>query len=498
MLCFFPAIVLGCLGYVEVYVYPKIALVQQLFNMGYLDPSNVRDPGYPIWLLILSEISGLSTINLFFLPIGAFLFSLMYFCIARKIFENSAIAFFFAIYSTWDISLMGEYNATFYALTHPIYLLFILLILQLRETKKTKILCCLYMFFIGSFLIHSEAPLWMIVAIVIINSASLMENRLKKNDRAKIKMGHLAAFSFIIIFLSFNSLFYDVWIKRLKNFNPSEPLSLLLTSKLKPGPWTAEKYLTSLYDPLLNWLRILQYMIIFLPIFLAILSNVRKFIMKSGRIALGQKEMYLYLWFMFIVTAFIDAVAYSVVGWVSLKYIGLVFPILTIVSLYQLGVKKNFRVVILSILMALVFSNAILYMNSLHERITRYNDIEAGADWLFKNSPQGKMLLTDLPTYGKFLIKTVIYNTSFTPCFYNSHIYEELFILNSSSVNISSSLEKKFDYLVVDYKSCKRPIQTIGNKYYEPLLFHLHNIDNKVALHRVYVDNIVLIFESNN
>ncbi|MEM2741208.1 MAG: hypothetical protein QXD95_03570 [Nitrososphaeria archaeon] len=361
------------------------------------------------------------------------------------------------------------------------------------ENKKRITLCCLYLLFIYAFYIHVEAPVWMIIALLAINLSLFVRIKHRGSERGRIYTGLLMALSFIVIFLSFNPIFYDVWLQQLKCFNLSEPLSLLLTSKLTPGPWTREKYLTSLHAPLLNYLRVFQYVIILFPIILAIFKSVKK-VITAKTLELGGKKVHSYLWLMILLTAFTDIAAYSVGGWISLKYVGLMFPILTVASLDYLKVRKWLKMVTLLILMFIVFSSAIFYLGSLIKGLTTFTDIEAAANWFFKYPKEGKILLTDVSTFGKFKIKATILNTSFIPYFYNWRIYEELFKLNYSFSN--SNFSKEIDYLIVDYKSSNRPTQTIRNKYYEPLFPYLQRVNNKRNLNRIYDDGIIWIFES--
>jgi hypothetical protein len=98
-----------------------------------------------------------------------------------------------------------------------------------------------------------------------------------------------------------------------------------------------------------------------------------------------------------------------------------------------------------------------------------YAQVEPSARWLIGKNGKGYfVVLSDLDTSGRYLVKASRYNATIKLAYYNSEVYEKLF-------NASYTLKSIFDYLVINRVTLKSPIQGIMWKYYEPLSQHLHH-----------------------
>lgn len=481
-----PSLLLARIGYVEVYVYPQLAVAFQGIVKGSVDMYTLKSPGYPLTLQIISQVCGFSPTFLLYLPLGALLLIIMFFTLSKKIFGSWLLSVLFAVYAAWDPSLAGLYSVGYYSLTFPLYLAFILLGLKMLENRHAKLLSLMYILFVGVLFVHPEAPIWMIasltgLSLLVLASKTTVEHWTMVNSSSQTLL------SFVIMFLAFNRIFYDVWLPKFQHFNPLTSISLLLTSRMNVGSSTSDTYLSSVYSPLFNWLRIFQYVVIIIPIIPVAIMDIRKFA-KTKRLELRENQTYICLFSMLLVTAFVDVFAYSVAGWISLKYVGFMFPLLTIAALNRLNARKWLSFGVMAVLVLLSFSSGFSYLQSFQSGLTTYADSKGSSSWLFRSFEGSKTILTDVSTYGRFLIDAARTNSSFLPRFYNSNLYELVWL------NRSSSLRNMFNFLIVDYRGSARPLQTIENKYYKAIGPHLGTLENKLNLDKIYDDNITLIF----
>lgn len=495
-----PSFIMVHSRYIEPFAYWAIPSVMQSSDKGFMNIQAYPNPGYPMILYMISEISGLSPINILYIPIGTLLFGLSYLILSRKIFGDKKIyiVFLFIFYSIWDSTSMGNYNATFYALTHTAYIIFIFLILQ---TNNKSINICLVLLFMGSFTIHPEASIWMIMTIFCIYLFPFFQNILNKNKIFKFRgksliKEHMAlslTLIFVVIYLTWNRTLYNVWFRRFVQFDYWDSFNLLFSTKLASLKMTQDANLSvPMLDPVYYQVRIIQYIIIILPISIVIILMVWKVII-NYHIDIELKKSS-HLWYIFLLSATIDTIIYTIEGWVSIKYITLMFPFLTMLSLGRIKIKKLeiMKNIIIFIFIILVIVSGFIFSNELPKKwSTTYYDTETSATWLFQKFNNNTNILTDISTYGKY-ISTVEYNIIYfdKPLFYNGDNYND--IINSTYHYNTYMLSY---YIVIDYKDINRPIQTKENRYFMPLSKYVSMIDDNIKINKIYDDSNIWILK---
>lgn len=478
------------------FIFGNLGIVKSFLHNGiysYVEFSKFT-PAYDMWLYLLHAIFGMDVVEVAFLPMGIVLVPFMYFVLARKIFNDYMLSIFLGLYMTLEIAQSGFYNTFAYAWSRSIYLAFILIaICIMKENKTFGNISTSILLFVGVTLIHYTVPVWIIIFMITIYIMS----RVIGSDYYK-KFSLIAIILFIIIYLSMNKIFYDVYLPQLANMTKNEvylDTFYIFLEKLKSylisTSISAEEYVyypsRGFYDTgrlALNFLFFIPLIISF-PIFVS--KTLRKISKKSLNI-----DFKLYLYGAFTITIIGQAFIYGTVTGISNQYLLFMGPILAIIS-FDIFKKKKTQTIFLIIL--LLLSNVLMFhsMNDEREKL-KISSVLASAKFLLNNTIENKPKVLSTISFGYYTnFIGISYNKSIYPSYFTSEIYDML--VSSRNTDLSTDLSKVVDYVIIDKGSYNNFVSSERLKYFEPFCWHSDEINNNPNLNKIYDDRNIWILK---
>lgn len=497
LLLFLIALPLFLLSYFQVtdsFLYLKLVDVERLRQQHFLSSFSLAStPAYDTEILTLSYVLNINSEDLQFLPIGGIVLVITYFACIKNIFTHKKdylVLIILPLILLYTVSQSSSfYNIFLHAWAYTLYFTFILIFLILikKETLRSIYICLLMLVFIASNSYYYTTTVWM----VIFSVGYLIVSLLSEN---KAKITHNVVIAFFVIFLYFNQVFYKVFIPKLNAISVTEIVDLKISSflqKFLATPPIETQYLYS-SQKIFGLIYLLNLIVLLLPVIIYGVYVAIKTIKTYKNIKFGSLNIQLHqkLIFIFIITTLLDMLAYLSYGVILFKYIILIFPIVTYISIKNLGFHRYAGLA----LIVLLISNTVLFGTSFYREDsiasdTTYNDITLLESWMLQKNNQSFTILSDFDTNGKFFVK-LSENNKYGPRFvyYDSKTYGNI-ILNNSINNI--------DYLIIDVKSIKHPVKSIYWRTYEPILKYKNNIDNNRNLNKVYDSSIYEVSSIN-
>jgi CDP-diglyceride synthetase len=452
-------------------------------------------PGYPMILSLLSRIAVISPEQLQFMPIAAVLVPVCYFALAHKLFRSITISCLLALYGAYDIGLASHYNVFAYTWTNLLYLAFVLLSLRLSERKRASDAIVLFILFGGTLFLHYTATLWTIVLIVVYNAFWLFQERHQSSSEGErtVRSSFAMPLAFVVAFLAFNRIFYRVWLPSFQRLvgATSDPVGLFAAktgSYLGAGTATPEPYqFLNPWGESFGWWRVAQYGLILIPVAL--------WFLKAGMDLLRRRPIqmklphYLELTVVMLVTAVVDWFVYGSHAGINMRYVALMFPFLTVISIDQLDAPKWLRNALTAGLVFVAFMTfAIGFRHYSDSPPTSYAQTQLGSKWFFERQPWGPVL-TDLDTWGLFLVTGGDLDRDFPASYpYDSEFYATV-VEPEQCLNADS-----YAFVIVDTSGIDKPLHGIHNRLYEPLSGHMDGIRANTCLNRIYDDGAITIF----
>lgn len=479
------------------WIFPEI---QRCINVGFIDSDNLASPAYAIALAMTSVILAISPVTTSYLPVGTILYIVALFTLSTKLFTDYRYVFIIAFYAAWDSTLITNYNMTFYSLSHPLFVIFLLIVLKQYESKKITLetTCCMLLLYLGVFYIHPESPLWMILALcgvylsLIIGFTATGKLSLGKPTNGSKFV--LLAIVFIVIYITWNRLFFNDWLPHLNDIDFGDTLTTFIASKFDRSVYTTG-YAGQLFSNYYNYSRLAQYVMIFGLILMGTFQYVRDKLTRADSMQIMNPTLVIGI--IFILTAVVDALIYSIEGWISLKFVNLTFPILALISLKYLRISEKGKNVVLTIFIVIVSIGGISLIGEFVQNwSTTCDDVEQGSSWILAGS-NNPAILTDVPTYTKLLVASSVQDLPFSPVYYTLDTYKQVIEAVPSSSTAENSTHADYNYVVVDKKNINRAIGALGNRYYEPLSHHYSaGLISNPKLSKIYSDDKIEVFRA--
>ena len=510
ILILFSSIVLSNNNVTNEFLYQNMALVEMSLNQSHMVQYNYSNdkgifafidvaPGHSMFLIELARLSNLPIRNIQFVPIGFLILPLSYFLLGRLLLRSTISSVLLSLYICYEYSQAPVMYSVFaYAITIPLFFIFIYVHNAILERdKKTNYIILLMLIFLSVNFMHYTATAWIIIYMFIINMMSISSNLINKRSIDLHSTTLNSSLLFLIIFLAFNKTFYNLYLPPIlsKAVTIDETIYIFLgriqnymTGSSFQDP-TSYLYTTE-SNALLGQLSVIHIILILLPIILFTLYGFKKFFTirkapildTSSRIA-----------FILVLIGMFDIISYMLRGNVSTKSISIIFPLISAFCLYKLKINNFIRMGFV-ILLFLVLSSkcGLFYYTGYIAETPSYLDSEMSSNWLFENNPLHNItILSDLHTYGQYLVKGVSYNTIPRLLYYDSDIYGSLIIDSNKSEN----LKDKCDYIIINKKLSLLPLKSFWWKVYEPLDSHLAQIRMNKHINTIYNDNILWILK---
>ena len=499
--CVVPGYLFSSLKVTDGFLYQVIAYVRLTLPESHLNTVSLGGysfgfveflPGYPLVLSIFARVLGITPEQLHFIPLAALLIPISYYALAQRLFDSRALAGLFALYGAYDIGLSSHYNVFAYTWSNLIYLVFILVALQVLQQKRSSDVVVLFSLFAGSLFIHYAATMWLIIFAFALNVILLLKPLLARQTRSQFKTaGSLAMpLAFLCAFLAFNQMFYRVWLPSFAQLSDSsaEPITLFiakLQSYMGMGASVVEPYrYLNPWGETFGWWRMAQFGLIVLPIALwlgkILLDLLRRRYAK-------QSSPHIELLAIVLFTALIDWFVYGAHSGINMRYLSLVFPLLTVAAFKSLrlpdGVAKGYLALVVVVAVVVYGYGYSYYSNS---PPTAYDNLQPAAAWLQQNQID-EPFLSDLDTTGLLLVNSSDPGGDFP----RSVVYEaELY----GSVVKQEDCERGRQYfasVVVNADGLHAPLHGKSNRIYEPFSFHKAEISSNPCFNKLYDDGSI-------
>lgn len=501
IVCILPGVILSVNRVIDPYFCTTLAVVETSYESGTISPATfgdlTYDPfesghlGYPTLILLISHATGLSVLDTAFLPIGSVIVPFMAFAFARRLFKSDMTAILLAMFISFDPSLSpGQYSVFAYAWERALLFAILMSILRLySSTNRRMNLLTILVMFVGLFMIYWTTPILIIVFII---TMSLVITR-RDSDRSRSDIvGNTAPYgilALVVIYLAFSKILYSEFLPAVL-YETYGSYHDAIGQLLAWSPFGTSGYENVMYgssssgDAFLSWLLIARYAIILVPVGLYILMYLRKSL-KSRWTCDGIKEAVV---LPTLTTGVAQTVGYALRGHLSLRYISLLFPSLTVIAMEKLGyarLKHAPLVILIAVsLLALAYT-----MVEDSVGVNQDTGISDSFGFMLMHSDPEAVTLMDLNTYGIYLIHGVAENSSIPVRFYTSDAYGYLI----GDYSHLSDSETPFEYIVVNINLVDSSIVAPGWTRYEPLVDHLCEIENNSLLSQTYDDGKVLV-----
>lgn len=498
-LCLLPGYLFSSLKVSDGFLYQIIAYVKLTLDSNHLSQVSSGGysfgfvdflPGYPMIISIISRVSNLLPEQVHYLPIAGLLLPASLFVLGRKLFDSIVLASLLALYGALDIGLSIHYNVFAYTWSNFLYLSFIIVYLEFMEHRQPRFIIILFLLFAGSLFIHYGATMWLIVFVLSMGAINLIIKKRRKNHGAvDVPLTSFAMpLAFIVAFLVFNQIIYKVWLPSFQDLmmGSKDPIGLF-SAKIgsymgfATQPHEPYRYLNP-WGPAFGWWRAAEYLLIFAPIVIWIVSVIVASIFRRQRITI--KYPLISLAIVIVITAISDWFVYGIHSGFTMRYVSLAFPILTIIALFELKAPRWLQqIIVASIVLTAAMTFFIGWQFYLTLDQSTYDEIASSSDWIASQQIDG-IVLSDLDTFGLYLVSSSSNSEDYPSLMhYDSEQYESLINPGAHSNSVA-----RYDYVMIDAKGIGKPIHGISNRIYEPLAFHMEEIEMNSFLSKFYDD----------
>ena len=503
--CLLPSLYLAVNSVIDPYYCTTLAVADESNREGFIspvtfseftyDPEDSGHQGYYAILVGICQVCGFSSLETAFLPIGGALVPFLFFALTRKLFKSDSLAACFALFISYDPSLLpGHYSVFAYAWERILLLLFLICVISLYEGRKRgSFLFVIIIAFVGVFSVYWTTPVLMILFL-----ATIQLSRIGKTLTAdgsfpnRNIVGILGVVALLVVYLSFSRILYDEFLPAIlyeRYGTLGDAADELLAWTIFGGQQSeAVRYSYQLASNwILNVVLVSRYIVIMSPI----VAYIAIRFLRSGRVIRsksGPKDM---VFLPAFVTCAAQTTGYALRGHFSLRYALILFPLLSVISMEKIGQARirALPIALLAILAVFSFTNSVL---SDEDMYIGYTSLDSSSAFLFENGDEDSWTVMDLNTYGVYLVQGVATNNSLNVMFYTSEVFGYV-IGEDESLRLDG---RQLRYVVINSDLLKHPTAAPNWTRFEPLAWHLSDISENYVMSAVYDDGEASILYS--
>ena len=487
-------------GVVDAFSFWHMAFVQKFAFSSHFPLEDVTYspkyiPGAIYTYMILHKVTAIPVKQLHFFPFIGLILPLSYYSLCKK-FSNSKACIFIVVLLMLNTPTPNEFFTMWpHAFGFFLFISFIHIFFKVFNNKTPEGILTLVLIFVSVHFYSYTAEMWLLSFFTFILLILLAFSLVSRTDLIKKKMMLSLFVAFISIFLGFNRIFYEAYLptgRFISTILESSERFLYNYGKFFSLS-ESNKYIyrmePNIYLSLSGMLFLsLMILIILYSVLQSLLTLKRSDNLKN---IIAQANTYVYFKYALIATGVCDILVYAARGVLTLRYIYFIFPLIVLITLNELPLKKKYSFSILFILLFCALSHSILSWNSdaLTSNPTQYKNFEMSANWFMENADQ-KKALTDLLTGNKYLLEGVIKGQRFDKIFINLDQYD--MIVNPQDYG-NNKLNNYAPYLIIN-KNLKKVLSDKWGTY--ELSDHLNEINRNSNINKIYDDNIIFIFKT--
>lgn len=496
-----PSIILFRLQSEDAYWYMVFPFVKKYQSIGYLDIHSYV-AGQNSFLIILSDITGIIIDKLQFLPVSGLIIPILGFILIRKISNSDIIAAMFSFYYGFNLTnAPRQYSVSSIELSVLLFFTFLIfLYIFFIKSRNTSIIILLLTIFTTVHFVYYSVEFWTTGLMIALNFILIIGYYFKLHELSALQKGMSnLTLVFIIIFLSFNEIFYQGFVKRLVSFETPSYTIEWIYLKLLPLFGTARPIYGYEYvqiNPTNDYLVILQMAILSILLFVLTLKGIQQILLGSQ-----SEKINFYFALSLIGVMVLEIVVYFLRGTLSLRTINYLAPIsiLLLINFNYGDIKisnKAFKIslIFISIISLIVLSSFIVSYNAGFNYYSQYDKVASSGEWYETHIRSGSSALTDMNTIYKFMLLSVNSPKQHPFVFYDNNYYEKLISGNATT--------QDFDFCVVDYGALDKMLisKTPKNdwKIYKPLSFYYSKLGNNSNLNKIYASSVIEIWSIND
>lgn len=457
-------------------------------------------PADPLFLLIVAKVCNLHAEIIQYLPIGIILISLAYFIFCKQFSSLKWLPFLMAIYIAFECSHISVIYSVFaYALTFPLYIMVVALFFRyFRKNGSIFHMIVVLIIFVALNFIHYTATTWVIIFIYIyfvlscfISGPFSISKNLNKSLFYLISV-------MTILFLFFNKTLYNMYLPPILNGNVGIEYSISIFEEkvlnFIHGTHIQEmsKYIdTSSVTPIVGQFSVLHILVILIPIVIILIQKSMEYLIFKEQPKITNENIIMIS--IFCVGVF-DIIFYALRGNVSTKYISIIFPLISVYCIDKIKVKNLGKILLVLLFLILLIKFSLFWNMGYFQQTPSYGSSKDAGSWLYAHNHESEIsLLSDLHTYGLFLVIGTQSKTIPSIQYYDSNLYD--LVVNTARQSGSGTLNQYCDYVVVNHRYQNMPVKSFWWGVFEPFSKYGFQIDHNKQINKIYNNNLVYLFK---
>lgn len=463
-------------------------LVSEVFSPKYV-------PGTFSFYLIFCKITNISPETFQYLPVVGLLLPIAYYAVCKKFTNSMIYSLVFTVFMIHMVPPTNFLTVWTHSWGYFLFLIVILLFTRIFINKSFSVIVSLLILFISIHFYSYTVEMWVIVFSISLNSLLVLMLYINRDESIRRTMSSNISLAFVIICLTFNKIYYDVYLAKGKFIDTflgsldTFCYTLILHEKsYKIGEFTyyGESHI------LMSLLGFICYFLITFLIISVVCITILSFICKNQRFkSIVKLDKSLYFKVSLLCVSIMDIFLYAMGGLLTTRTIVYILPIVALISLEELKIKAIYKQTFMLVLLIAVLSHTYfsLYYEPLPVDYSKYAYIEPSVDWF--SSHAGKEALTDLRTGNKYVLDFASKKISFNRILINSTRYG--MIVHSSSYN-TNKLNYISNYIIINTKIDSVQSMEWGNL--KPFSKYLYYIDRNINMHKIYNDDSIYVYNS--
>ncbi len=474
-----PSVILAQGRHVNAFLWGALSRVADMqAGVSFQDPSTSLST-YTMLLYQISTIAGISPEQLAYLPLGALFTPLLIFIVARRLLRSNLLALLLAMYVAYDFTLASSHYNTFaYAWTRPMFLTFLFLfVMYVKRTPENSVAFpgLLLVLFLSVYFFHPTYTFWLLLLVGGTALAVVVSRELKVRAVSLRTAGSLSL-SLFVFYLGFNELFYNVLLGRAILANPeaiSAELLQIVRSLLGLGVSATAPYTLAAPPPtaVIGYAILLRTILILSVLLVVLILWLIKYRVRL-RAAVDDNAL---LMAALLAVGVGHAVGYALYGHVSLRFIILMFPLVALMAMRKLGLRRTGLafaggLVILAVVQTGSFALQVELNSSPIDQLT------PPSLWLTTHGPLSPSILSDFESLQILQFRFQEQGQTLLQQFIDSDIYGTL-VSGDARLNA-------VDYVIVNLRASIT--WSPGWLVFEPLAKYGEQIDGNVFLNKIY------------
>ena len=448
--------------------------------------------------LIISKIANLSPESIQYLPIPGMILPIIYYSVCKKFTKSGTLGLTITALMMLTVGPSNFFAVWTHAWGFLLFLIIILLNIHIYNKKEPRTILLLIIVFVSINFYSYTAEMWAISLISLFNLTLIISGYFTGHKYLKNKLITSLNFLYIVIFFGFNEIIYGGYLAHGRFEDSFKHSILLFLSNISPFHKTSDFVEYASFGESHLLLTIFGLTYYFLLLFVICLP-IAISIIKASKIRVSSNSpndlnMASHFRIVLIAVAIVDIIIYSMRGLFTLRTILFIYPLVALISLNQLKVRKSYKHIFLSFIFIVAFIHLILgaYYETLPVDYTKSNYLESSADWFLNKSTQYDAL-ADLRTGYKYSLYGASKKTIFGKHFFDINSYKQI-VEPSYHVNKTQSLHEISDYVLVNIRV--KYIQTDEWGNYYPFNNYLTEINKNHHISKIYNDGSIWIFKT--